>query len=204
MPLSLLSSDPCDPRSCPSYQLVSSLKSVSSLAGCSSFETSAGCAAPPAPACINPVYNQGHHHGINTLIANNMNTFLESAENDLKDESVRSHVSSHASLYEACGNEHTTDNNRRTESTKLDRPRILSTLEQGVFNKRPFNAAPRKSYSSSRSQANRLLHLWIRFRTSRTLPNARKRSGRNNIQIAGTILWKDGRRRCTGQSISLG
>ena len=73
--------------------------------------------------------NQSHHNGIHTLIAAIMNTFLETAQNDLIGEAVRWHVPTCASLYER----QTTENTGRTESTKLDRLRILSTLERGFF-----------------------------------------------------------------------
>ena len=58
-----------------------------------------------------------------------VNTLLDQAQNDLIDEAVRCQVSTCASLYEICGNKHTTKNNRKNESTKRDRLRMLSTLE---------------------------------------------------------------------------
>ena len=91
---------------------------------CSFFEASTSCAALPAPAWITRVTTTGY-----TLIAAIMNTFLETAQNDLIGEAVRWHVPTCACLYEG----QTTENTGRTESTKLDRLRILSTLERGSF-----------------------------------------------------------------------
>ena len=73
--------------------------------------------------------NQNHHNRIHTLIAAIMNTFLETAQNDLIGEAVRWHVPTCACLHER----QTTQNTGRTESTKLDRLSILSTLERGFF-----------------------------------------------------------------------
>ena len=60
--VSRLPSGPCDPQSPPSCQLTSSLKSVSSLANCPSFEASTSCAASPAPAWITRVTTTGYTH----------------------------------------------------------------------------------------------------------------------------------------------
>ena len=60
--VSKLPSGPCDPQSPPSCQLASSLKSVSSVASCPSFEASTSCAALPAPAWITRVTTTGYTH----------------------------------------------------------------------------------------------------------------------------------------------
>ena len=61
-----------------------------------------------------------------------MNTVIESAQSDLSEQALRCPVSSCAcaSLYEVCGNNHTTENNRRTESTKTGSTKnAVTTLE---------------------------------------------------------------------------